>query len=88
MPPKIRSQAGYELDKVQRGDNPSDWKAIPNLGVGVREIRIRTSGGAWRVVYIANRPEAIYVLHGFHKKSPKISTREIAAIKSAYKELE
>ncbi len=67
FPTAVKREAGYELDKVQRGDAPKDWKAMPDIDPGVREIRIRI-GGVWRVVYVANRDEAIYVLHAFQKK--------------------
>jgi phage-related protein len=36
----------------------------------VREIRIR-AGGAFRVIYLATRPEGIYVLHCFQKKTKR-----------------
>jgi len=86
LPPSVKREAGYELDKVQRGNQPNDWKAMPNIGSGVREIRIRLRG-AWRVIYVANRDEAIYVLHAFQKKTQRTSKRDVAAIESALKEL-
>ena len=86
FPAAVKQQVGYELDKLQRGGAPKDWKAMPTLGLGVREIRIR-NGGAWRVVYVANREEAVYVLHAFQKKTQRTSRRDIAAIESALKEL-
>ena len=39
------------------------------------------------MVYVANRDEAIYVLHAFQKKTQRISKRDIAAIESALKEM-
>jgi len=86
FPARVKREMGYELDKVQRGDDPKDWKAMSSVGSGVREIRIRL-GGAWRVVYVVNRADAIYVLHAFQKKSQKASAKDVAAIKAAYKEL-
>lgn len=86
FPVAVKREAGYELDKVQRGDAPKDWKAMPNIGPGVREIRIRIAG-AWRVVYVASRDEAIYVLHAFQKKTQRTSRRDIAAMESALKEM-
>ena len=86
FPAAVKREAGYELDKVQRGDAPKVWKVMPNIGPGVREIRIRI-GGAWRVVYVANRDEAIYVLHAFQKKTQRTSKRDIAAIESLLKEM-
>jgi phage-related protein len=85
-PASVRQQLGYELDKVQRGDEPKDWKAMAGIGRGVREIRIRVDG-AWRVTYVANHEETIYVLHAFQKKSQRTSMKDIAIIKLALKEL-
>lgn len=33
----IRRQAGFQLDKVQQGLTPNDWKPMPSIGKGVRE---------------------------------------------------
>src|ERR1017187_1039740 len=35
-----RQQVGYELELVQRGLEPSDWKPMPTVGPGVCEVRI------------------------------------------------
>ena len=86
FPDAARREAGYQLDGVQRGASPSDWKPMSNIGPGVREIRVRI-GGAWRVVYVANRAEAVYVLHAFQKKAEQTSRQDINAIKTALKEL-
>ena len=86
FPPSVKRATGYELDKVQRGLDPKDWKAMPSIGPGVKEIRIRIEG-AWRVVYVANRGHAVYVLHAFQKKTQRTAMQDIVAIKSALKEL-
>lgn len=86
FPPSVKRASGYELDKLQRGLDPKDWKALPNIGPGVREIRIRIEG-AYRVVYVANRGVTVYVLHAFQKKTQRTAMQDIAAIKSALKEL-
>lgn len=36
-----RQDAGYQLDKVQRGEQPDDFKPMPTIGKGVEEIRVR-----------------------------------------------
>lgn len=41
------------------------------VGQGVREIRIRDSAGAFRVIYIAKFADAVYVIHCFQKKAEK-----------------
>jgi phage-related protein len=48
------------------------------VGPGVREIRVRDSSGAFRVIYLMTRPDAIYVLHCFQKKNQTISQSHVA----------
>ena len=43
----------------------------------MRELRIRESFGAFRIVYIAALPEGVYVLHCFQKKTQKTSRKDI-----------
>ncbi|MCB9383090.1 MAG: type II toxin-antitoxin system RelE/ParE family toxin [Bryobacterales bacterium] len=65
---EIRSDAGYQLDLAQRGEAPSDFKAMPDVGSGVMEIRIHAET-EFRVFYVARFEEAVYVLHSFVKKT-------------------
>jgi predicted XRE-type DNA-binding protein len=37
FPNDARHDAGYQLDKVQRGDQPDDFKPMPAIGKGVEE---------------------------------------------------
>ena len=69
FPETARREAGHQLDRVQRGLNPDDWRPMSVIGQGVREVRIRDKAGSFRVFYIAIFAEAIYVLHAFLKKS-------------------
>lgn len=85
FPTDARHDAGHQLEKVQRGLDPSDWKPIPTVGSGVREIRIHEESGAFRVIYLAIRPEAVYVLHCFRKKSQKTSRRDIQLAMKRFK---
>ena len=77
FPDNARVRAGFELREVQKGNDPSDWKPMPSIGAGVREIRVRDTSGAFRTIYLATRPEAIYVLHCFRKKSQKTAREDI-----------
>ncbi len=78
FPEDARREAGHELYQVQKGLDPSDWKPMPTIGAGVREIRIRDRIGAYRVIYIATLADAIHVLHAFQKKSQKTAQRDLA----------
>lgn len=87
FPPKAKQRAGYQLWLVQQGDDPSDWKPMTDVGPGVREIRIQSDNGAFRVFYVVNRPEAIYVLHAFEKTTQKTEKRDIDLAKARLKSL-
>ena len=68
---------GYQLDQVQRGNEPDDWKPMPTIGQGVREIRVRDMAGSFRVVYAPKFADAVYVLHCFQKKTPTTSQADL-----------
>ncbi len=85
FPDKARREAGFQLDRVQHGENPDNWKSMNTIASGVREIRVSDTDGIFRVVYIAKFKEAIYVLHAFQKKTQKTSKSDIDAAKKAYK---
>ncbi len=76
FPSDARRQAGYQLGRVQAGDEPADWKPMPSIGQGANEIRVR-AGAAYRVVYVAKFAEAVYVLHVFQKKSSRTPKADI-----------
>jgi phage-related protein len=63
FPADARREAGYQLDRVQRELDPDDWRPMPSIGAGVREIRVRERAGAFRVIYTATFADAVYVLH-------------------------
>jgi len=87
FPIAARREAGYQLDQVQQGRDPDDWKPMSTIGQGVREIRIREADGAFRVIYVAKFEAAIYVLHCFQKKTQKTSREDITLATRRYKDL-
>ena len=87
FPGAVRHDAGFQLDKLQRGEEPDDWKPMSTVGAGVREIRIRDEAGAFRVIYLAKLADAVYVLHCFQKKTQETSEKDIKLARSRFKEL-
>jgi len=85
--PAARSEAGFQLRRVQSGLDPDDWKPMPGVGTGVREIRIH-AGGAFRVIYIASLPDKVYVLHCFHKKTQKTAQHDIELARQRFRQIE
>jgi len=77
FPREVRRETGFQLDRVQRGLEPFDWKPMPTVGSGVREIRIRDDSGAYRVLYVAKLEDATYVLHCFQKKTQATAKRDL-----------
>lgn len=68
FPAEARQDAGYQLDKVQRGQQPDDFKPLPAVGRGVEEVRVWGESGTYRAIYTARMSDAVYVLHCFQKK--------------------
>jgi phage-related protein len=87
FPDEARHDAGYQLDRVQRGIEPDDFKPMPAIGKGVQEIRIWEDSGTYRVVYTARLAAAVYVLHAFQKKTQATSRRDVEIARVRYKAL-
>jgi phage-related protein len=68
FPEDARRSAGYQLRRVQEGLEPNDWKPMPAVGSGTREIRLHTKT-EYRVFYVARFAGTVYVLHAFAKKT-------------------
>jgi len=86
FPAEARRAAGFELDSIQRGLEPSDWKPMNDVGAGVREIRIHVLG-EWRVLYVAKFAKAVYVLHAFQKKTQKTHKEDIELARKRYRQI-
>ncbi len=87
FPEDAKHDAGYQLDKVQRGKQPDDFKPMPSIGKGVEEIRVQDDTDIYRIIYTARIPEAVYVLHAFQKKTQTTSKQDIEIAKQRYTEL-
>ena len=87
FPLTARREAGHQLDQVQSGRDPDDWKPMNTVGRGTKEIRIRDEAGTYRVLYVAKFAGAIYVLHCFQKKTGKTSGADVQLAAKRYREL-
>ena len=72
----VRSEAGHQLELVQGGEMPEDFRPMPDVGSGVVEIRLH-GVSEFRVFYVARFAEAVYVLHCFEKKTQATRTAEL-----------
>ena len=85
FPEDARREAGYQLDRVQNGLDPKDWRPMPSVGAGVREVRIRDASGAYRIFYLTCVGDQAYVLHAFTKKTQRTNLSDISIGKARYR---
>lgn len=88
FPDDLRKEAGFNLFLIQNGEDPSDWKALKGVGRGVREIRLWDDSGTYRVIYVANLEDAVYVLCAFKKTSEKTEKAHTDLIKERFKRID
>ena len=88
FPEVPRKRAGFQLELLQEGEEPDDFKPMKSVGKGVQEIRIACDDGAFRVFYVVKRSDAIYVLHAFRKTTQKTEKRDIDLAKTRLKSLD
>ena len=86
FPADARQVAGFQLWRVQTGLDPNDWKPMPAVGLGVREVRVHT-GLEHRILYLATFDEAVYVLHAFQKRSRRTPKRDLELARQRRREL-
>ncbi len=71
FPAEVRTDIGFNLDLVQRGQMPEHFDYLSAIGSGVIEIKVNYDRDTYRTLYVAKFEEAVYVLHAFQKKSTK-----------------
>ena len=87
FPEQARRRAGYQLRRIQEGEEPDDWRPMPTVGPGVREIRIEIEDGWFRVFYVVWSQDAVYVLHSFQKSTTRTAQADIELGQARYKAL-
>lgn len=60
---------------------------MKTVGQGVKEIRIRVSKNAYRIIYVVVRNDGVYVLHAFQKTTKSTSHKDISLAKRRYNEV-
>lgn len=70
----------------RRGADQTDWKPMPSVGRGCREVRVRAEGAAYRAIYVTSIGDAVYVLHCFEKKTGQTPKADIDVAKQRYRQ--
>lgn len=81
FPDGIKSDLGYALERVQRGQIPPDRKSVREVGAGVFELREEDERAWYRILYV-RRASTIQVLHCFEKRSNSIEQKGIETAKT------
>lgn len=79
FPALIKKEMGELLFELQKGKvlMMPHSKAMPSVGSGVHELRVKGPDGVYRTFYYLKHAAAIFVLHCFKKKTQKTPLREI-----------
>jgi phage-related protein len=84
-PGEIKQTLGFELRKVQKGENPSNCRPLPGVGKGVCELREQDAALWYRVAYLPRQGNVVYVLRCFTKKSLEIPKKDKKNIEQQHK---
>jgi phage-related protein len=89
FPEEVRRAFGKAIYDLQAGHALAMplSRAIPAVGHGVAELRIRDVSGAYRAFYVARLADAILVFHAFVKKTRKTPKRQIELGKKRLQEM-
>ena len=60
---------------------------LSNLHRGLHELKLRDRGGQIRIIYYVKKAEAIYLIHGFRKKTQQMPQNEIAIVLKRVREI-
>lgn len=82
-----RKRIGHQLDQVQQGLDPDDFKPRNDIGSGAMQISVNDENGndSGRCIYVARFNDRVYVLHAFVKKSNETSNTDVETAKQRYK---
>ena len=60
---------------------------MTGIGSGVKEIRVRDETEVFRMIYLATRPEGVYVMHCFQKKTRRTSRSDLELATKRFKSI-
>jgi phage-related protein len=66
---------------------PVHARPLKTVGRGVWELKISEKAGQFRVIYVTQRRDRIYVLHAFQKKTQRTPQKDIDLARARFKEI-
>lgn len=88
---EARRAIGFQLERLQAGKEPKNWKTLKGLGkgiTGVREVRVEIDTNIYRSAYVTTFGESIVVLHCWNKKTEKTAESDKKIIVNRYRSAE
>jgi len=89
FPRTAKISLGREIDRLERGMFPTNYKPLKNLGKGISgvyEIRVRDDGNIYRAAYVTKIGDDIVILHCWQKKTQATSESDKKIIVKRYRE--
>lgn len=77
FPDEVKQNLGFQLRRLQRGEEPTDYRPMPSVGQGVFELRDADERAWYRVMYLSRIKNVIHVLHCFEKKGRETPKNDI-----------
>lgn len=76
---KMKREIGTSLMLIQQGITLGEPQSKPMKSIhkNAHELRIKDSRGIYRIIYVLNIGEIIFIPHAFTKKTQKTSKRDI-----------
>lgn len=84
-----RKHFGFQLNAIQCGETPADFKHMQTIGSGVYEIRVDDENGknTGRCFYVTKFENTVFILHCFKKLQNKTPKKNIELGQKRYKML-
>ena len=89
FPGDVRRELGKAIFDLQKGNvlGMPLARPMPDVAVGVEELRIRDRSGLYRTFYFKKSTRGILILHAFVKKTRRTPTHELDIARLRLKEM-
>lgn len=81
FPETVRLNLGYELFQLEQHLKPEHFRPMPSVGPKVFELREGDDKTWYRVMYLSEINNVVYVLHCFEKQGAKTQRKDLRTAK-------
>ena len=87
FPKDVRLNLGYELFQLEQHFLPEHFRPMPSIGPKVFELKDGDEKTWYRVIYLSEINNVVYVLHCFEKDSAKTRKKDLRTAKDRFKKV-